>query len=64
MPGGTIDACADAAPALAAEHQPGIALGKWLDRLYAVAKLCTLLPDEDPGYGRRMVALVVAGLQR
>jgi AcrR family transcriptional regulator len=30
-----IDACADAAPALAAKHPPGIALAKWLDRLVA-----------------------------
>ncbi|MEV4500206.1 helix-turn-helix domain-containing protein, partial [Micromonospora arborensis] len=28
-----IDACADAAPALAAEHPPGIALARWLERL-------------------------------
>ncbi|MFG1607122.1 TetR/AcrR family transcriptional regulator [Actinoplanes sp. NPDC049265] len=116
-----IDACAEAAPALAAEHGPRVALAKWLDRLaafvatkrgfatalhsgdpafdglstylmeklgpalgglldtaaaagairgdvspqdllYAVAKLCAPLPDEDPGYGRRMVAVLVAGL--
>ncbi|MET7424016.1 helix-turn-helix domain-containing protein [Dactylosporangium sp. NPDC005555] len=117
-----IDACADAAPALAAEHEPGEALVLWLDRLtafvatkrgfatalhsgdpafdglpdfflqrlgpalesllaaaaadgairpgtsardllFAVAKLCAPMPDEDPGYGRRMVALLVAGLR-
>ncbi|WP_306205309.1 TetR/AcrR family transcriptional regulator [Actinoplanes sp. RD1] len=118
-----IDAVADAAPALAAEHPPGIALAHWADRLaaliatkrgfaaalhsgdpafaglpgyllaklspaaeslldraaasgeiratitprdllYAVAKLCAPLPDEEPGYGRRMVALLVDGLRR
>ncbi|WP_436535741.1 TetR/AcrR family transcriptional regulator [Actinoplanes sp. HUAS TT8] len=117
-----IDACADAAPALAAEYKPGIALARWLDRLvefvatkrgfaaalhsgdpaydglsgylmeklapalgslldtataageiraevspkdllYAVAKLCTPLPDEEPHYGRRMVTLIVDGLR-
>jgi AcrR family transcriptional regulator len=117
-----IDACADAAPALAAEHEPGIALARWLERLtefvatkrgfaaalhsgdpafdglsgylreklgpalgslldaataageiravissqdllYAVAKLCTPLPDEEPDHGRRMVALLVEGLR-
>lgn len=117
-----IDACADAAPALAAAHQPGVALAKWLDRftafvatkrgfaaalhagdpafdalpgylmqklgpalgslleaatasgeiragisaqdlLYAVAKLCAPLPDEEADYGRRMVALLVGGLR-
>ena len=117
-----IDACADAAPALAAAHQPGVALAKWLDRftafvatkrgfaaalhagdpafdalpgylmqklgpalgslleaatasgeiragisaqdlLYAVAKLCAPLPDEEADYGRRMVVLLVGGLR-
>ncbi|MEU4399267.1 TetR/AcrR family transcriptional regulator [Micromonospora orduensis] len=117
-----IDACADAAPALAAAHEPGVALAKWLDRftafvatkrgfaaalhsgdpafdglpgylmqklgpaleslleaatasgevqarisaqdlLYAVAKLCAPMPDEEPDYGRRMVALLVDGLR-
>ena len=117
-----IDACADAAPALAATHEPGVALAKWLDRftafvatkrgfavalhsgdpafdglpgyllqklgpalesllkaatasgevrarisaqdqLYAVAKLCAPMPDEEPDYGRRMVALLVDGLR-
>ncbi|WP_307834505.1 TetR/AcrR family transcriptional regulator [Paractinoplanes lichenicola] len=117
-----IDACAEAAPALAAEHAPGEALARWLDRLaafvatkrgfaaalhsgdpaydglsgffmaklgpaleslldsavtageiragvspqdllYAVAKLCAPLPDEEPGYGRRMTALLVEGLR-
>lgn len=117
-----IDACADAAPALAAAHEPGVALAKWLDRftafvatkrgfaaalhsgdpafdglpgylmqklgpaleslleaatasgevrakisaqdlLYAVAKLCAPMPNEDPDYGRRMVALLVDGLR-
>lgn len=27
-----VDACADAAPALAVEHQPGEALARWVDR--------------------------------
>lgn len=117
-----IDACANAAPVLAAEHKPGIALARWLDRLaefvatkrgfaaalhsgdpaydglsdylmeklaptlgslldtataageiraevspqdllYAVAKLCAPLPDEEPDYGRRMVTLIVDGLR-
>jgi len=117
-----IDACADAAPALAAEYEPVVALARWLDRLaafvatkrgfaaalhsgdpafdglsgylleklgpalgslldaataageiradvspqdllYAVAKLCAPLPDEEPDYGRRMVALLVDGLR-
>ncbi|MFY1661461.1 TetR/AcrR family transcriptional regulator [Micromonospora sp. WMMD1274] len=117
-----IDACADAAPALAAAHEPGVALAKWLDRftafvatkrgfaaalhsgdpafdglpgylmqklgpalealleaatasgevrakisaqdlLYAVAKLCAPMPNEDPDYGRRMVALLADGLR-
>ncbi|WP_305785208.1 TetR/AcrR family transcriptional regulator [Symbioplanes lichenis] len=118
-----IDACADAAPALAGELPPGDALARWLDRLaeliatkrgfaaalhsgdpayaglpgylleklapalgslldaataageiqagvtprdllYAVAKLGAPLPGEEPGYGRRMVALLVGGLRR
>ncbi len=117
-----IDACADAAPALAAEHRPAVALAMWLERLtafvatkrgfaaalhsgdpafdglsgylmeqlgpalgslldaataageiravvssqdllYAVAKLCAPLPDEEPDYGRRMVTLLVDGLR-
>ncbi|GAB2576862.1 TetR family transcriptional regulator [Paractinoplanes abujensis] len=117
-----IDACAEAAPALAAEYEPGEALARWLDRLatfvatkrgfasalhsgdpayeglsgffmaklgpalgslldravaagairagvspqdllYAVAKLCAPRPDEAPGYGRRMTALLVDGLR-
>jgi len=33
------------------------------DLLYAVAKLCAPLPDEEPDYGRRMVALLVDGLR-
>ena len=33
------------------------------DLLYAVAKLCAPLPNEDPDYGRRMVALLVDGLR-
>lgn len=33
------------------------------DLLYAVAKLCTPLPDEEPDHGRRMVALLVEGLR-
>ncbi|MEV6693431.1 TetR family transcriptional regulator [Micromonospora sp. NPDC051196] len=117
-----VDACADAAPALAAAHEPGVALAKWLDRftafvatkrgfvaalhsgdpafdglpgylmqklgpaleslleaatangdiqarisaqdlLYAVAKLCAPMPNQEPDYGRRMVALLVDGLR-
>ncbi|WP_435205105.1 TetR/AcrR family transcriptional regulator [Micromonospora sp. bgisy143] len=117
-----IDACADAAPVLAAAHDPWTALAKWLDRftafvatkrgfaaalhsgdpafdglpgylvqklgpaleslleaatasgeikanisaqdlLYAVAKLCAPIPDEEPDYGQRMVALLVDGLR-
>ncbi|MEU8813449.1 TetR/AcrR family transcriptional regulator [Actinoplanes sp. NPDC048796] len=117
-----IDACADAGPALAAEHTPATALARWLDRLtefvatkrgfaaalhsgdpaydglsaylmeklapalgslldtavaageirpevspqdllYAVAKLCTPLPTEEPDHGRRMVTLIVDGLR-
>jgi AcrR family transcriptional regulator len=117
-----IDACADAAPVLAAAHEPGVALARWLDRftafvatkrgfaaalhsgdpafdglpgylleklgpalgslldaatatgeiragisardlLFAVAKLCAPLPDEEADYGRRMVALLVRGLR-
>ncbi len=116
------DACADAASALAAAYEPGVALAKWLDRfttfvatkrgfaaalhsgdpafdslpgylmqklgpalgslleaatasgevragigardlLYAVAKLCAPLPNEEDDYGRRMVALLVDGLR-
>lgn len=117
-----VNACADAAPALAAANEPAVALAKWLDRLtdfvltkrglaaalhsgdpaftgladyfmqqlrpalgalldaavaageiqattspqdllYAVAKLCVQVPDEQPDHSRRMVALLVNGLR-
>jgi AcrR family transcriptional regulator len=117
-----VDACADAAPALAAKHEPVVALEKWLERyteflatkrglasalhsgdpafdalpgyfigrlgpavgslvdaaveageiravaspkdlLYAVSKLCVPLHDEEPEHGRRMIDLLVDGLQ-
>jgi AcrR family transcriptional regulator len=50
-----IDACADAAPALAAAHEPGAALAKWLHRytefLAAKRGLATALHSGDPAYG-------------
>jgi AcrR family transcriptional regulator len=117
-----VDACADAAPALAAKHEPVVALEKWLHRyteflatkrglasalhsgdpafdalpeyfigrlgpavgslleaatdagairavaspkdlLYAVSKLSLPMSDEEPGHGRRMLDLLVDGLQ-
>jgi AcrR family transcriptional regulator len=117
-----VDACADAAPALAAANKPGAALDKWLHRytefvgtkrglaaalhsgdpaysalpgyffqrlepalaslleaaiasgeiradvsardlLHAVAKMCMPVPDEEPAYSQRMVALLIAGLR-
>jgi AcrR family transcriptional regulator len=33
------------------------------DLIYAVAKLCAPMPDEEPDYARRMVALLVSGLR-
>lgn len=117
-----VDACADAAPALAGKHGPVMALEKWLHRytefletkrglasalhsgdpafdalpdyfigrlgpalgslvdtavdageiraaaspkdlLYAVSKLCLPMHDEEPNHGRRMIDLLVDGLQ-
>lgn len=117
-----VDACADAAPALAAQHEPVVALEKWLHRytefletkrglasalhsgdpafdalpnyfigrlgpavgslmdaavdageiravaspkdlLYAVSKLCMPVHDDEPNHGRRMIDLLVDGLQ-
>jgi AcrR family transcriptional regulator len=117
-----VNACADAAPALASANEPGVALAKWLDQLtdfvltkrglaaalhsgdpafigladyfmqqlapalgslldaaaasgeirattspedllYAVAKLSVPVADEQPGYSKRMVALLVDGLR-
>jgi AcrR family transcriptional regulator len=49
-----IDACADAAPALAAEHGPGEALARWMQRYAAFigAKrgLATALHSGDPAF--------------
>lgn len=49
-----VDACADAAPALAAEHQPVVALAKWLDRFteFIATKrgLATALHSGDPAF--------------
>ena len=49
-----IDACADAAPALAAQHGPGDALARWMQRYAAfiAAKrgLATALHSGDPAY--------------
>lgn len=117
-----VDACADAAPALAGKHEPVVALEKWLHRytefletkrglasalhsgdpafdalpdyfmgrlgpalgslvdaavaageiravaspkdlLYAVSKLCLPMHDDEPNHGRRMIDLLVDGLQ-
>ena len=50
-----VDACADAAPALAAAHEPGAALAKWLHRytefLATKRGLATALHSGDPAYG-------------
>ncbi len=50
-----VDACADAAPALAAAHEPGTALAMWLHRYteYLATKrgLATALHSGDPAYG-------------
>jgi AcrR family transcriptional regulator len=50
-----VDACADAAPALAAAHQPAAALAMWLHRYteYLATKrgLATALHSGDPAYG-------------
>ena len=49
-----IDACADAAPVLAAEHEPGEALARWMQRYvdFIAAKrgLATALHSGDPAY--------------
>ncbi|RYG38277.1 TetR/AcrR family transcriptional regulator [bacterium] len=49
-----IDACADAAPILAAEHEPGEALTKWIERyldfLATKRGLATALHSGDPAY--------------
>jgi AcrR family transcriptional regulator len=49
-----VDACADTAPALAAAHEPGEALAKWLDRytefLAAKRGLATALHSGDPAF--------------
>ena len=49
-----VDACADAAPALAAEHQPGEALTRWVDRyidlIAAKRGLAAALHSGDPAY--------------
>jgi AcrR family transcriptional regulator len=49
-----IDACADAAPVLAAEHAPGEALARWMQRYvdFIAAKrgLATALHSGDPAY--------------
>ncbi|WP_129783521.1 TetR/AcrR family transcriptional regulator [Promicromonospora panici] len=117
-----VDACADAATTLAEQHEPVVALEKWLHRytefletkrglasalhsgdpafdalpgyfigrlgpavgslmdvavdageiravaspkdlLYAVSKLCVPIHDDEPNHGRRMVDLLVDGLQ-
>jgi AcrR family transcriptional regulator len=50
-----VDACADAAPALAAAHEPGTALAKWLHRytefLATKRGLAAALHSGDPAYG-------------
>ncbi len=50
-----VDACADAAPALAAANEPGVALEKWLHRYteFVAAKrgLAAALHSGDPAYG-------------
>ncbi len=49
-----IDACADAAPALAAAHEPGEALARWMQRyvdfLSAKRGLAAALHSGDPAY--------------
>lgn len=49
-----VDACADAAPALAAAHAPGEALTRWVDRFVAFLRtkrgLATALHSGDPAY--------------
>ncbi|TCC55191.1 TetR/AcrR family transcriptional regulator [Kribbella pittospori] len=49
-----VDACAEAAPALAAEHEPVVSLAKWLDRFteFIATKrgLATALHSGDPAF--------------
>lgn len=49
-----VDACADVAPALAATHEPGVALEKWLHRytefLATKRGLATALHSGDPAF--------------
>ncbi|GAA4183225.1 TetR/AcrR family transcriptional regulator [Streptosporangium oxazolinicum] len=49
-----VDACADAAPALAAAHRPGVALARWLHRytefLATKRGLATALHSGDPAF--------------
>ena len=49
-----VDACADAAPALAAAHAPGVALEKWLQRYTALLAtkpgLAAALHSGDPAF--------------
>jgi AcrR family transcriptional regulator len=49
-----VDACADAAPALAAAHEPGTALARWLHRytefLATKRGLATALHSGDPAF--------------
>jgi len=49
-----VDACADAAPALAAEHEPGEALARWIRRyvefISAKRGLAAALHSGDPAY--------------
>ena len=49
-----VDACADAAPALVAAHEPGVALEKWLDRftefLATKRGLAPALHSGDPAF--------------
>lgn len=49
-----VDACADAAPALAATHEPGVALAKWLHRytefLATKRGLASALHSGDPAF--------------
>jgi AcrR family transcriptional regulator len=49
-----VDACADAAPALTAAHEPGVALAKWLHRytefLATKRGLATALHSGDPAF--------------
>ena len=50
-----VDACADTAPVLAAQHGPEEALGRWIDRYVAFIRtkrgLASALQSGDPAYG-------------